>query len=233
MASKEQQKVTTKRKLLVVGIAGLLVLAGLGGLFLQYFGNRNTSAATVIRVACIGDSITEVSGYPADLQTILGKDYLVFNFGVSGSGVLLKSDIPYMNEALFWRALEFEPDIVVVMLGTNDANNKYHRYLQDFSVDYEKLIRQIQTLASKPQIYLVSPPPILNNSLDFNNTSLQQDIIPCIQQKASQLNLPIINVNACLASHPECFTDGVHPDSQGARLIAEEISRTLTTSYMG
>ncbi|MBO5015861.1 MAG: alpha/beta hydrolase fold domain-containing protein, partial [Bacteroidaceae bacterium] len=95
----------------------------------NWLDNRQAPAKDAIRVACIGNSITDGSGidmasqhgYPAILQQKLGKDYWVKNFGVSGRTMLNKGDRPYMNE-LAWRdALAFQPDIVIIKLGTNDS----------------------------------------------------------------------------------------------------------------
>jgi len=76
----------------------------------------------VTRVACIGDSITQGSGYPDRLQELLGSDYEVGNFGVDGSTVSQETAMPYMRQDKFIDAMEFKPDIVIIMLGTNDAN---------------------------------------------------------------------------------------------------------------
>ena len=53
------------------------------------------------RVACLGDSITEITGYPADLQTLLGNNSIVGNFGVSGATVDFNTDKPYFFEPAF------------------------------------------------------------------------------------------------------------------------------------
>ena len=58
------------------------------------------------RVACVGDSITYGSGikgretksYPAQLAGMLGEDYVVKNFGVSGATMLKKGDKPYWKQ---------------------------------------------------------------------------------------------------------------------------------------
>ena len=70
-----------------------------------------------IRVACIGDSITERSSNASDLQTLLGANYSVNNFGVSGSTVTLNSYKPYMQQPQFQIAEDYELDIVIIMLG--------------------------------------------------------------------------------------------------------------------
>ena len=85
----------------------------------------------VIRVACIGNSITagarldKISPeerYPTILQNLLGSDYTVQNLGVGGATLLKGSSNPYWNLPAYSTALAFKPDIIVVKLGTNDSN---------------------------------------------------------------------------------------------------------------
>ena len=82
-----------------------------------------------VRVACVGDSITFGHGikdrlhdaYPGVLSTMLGERYDVRNFGVSGTTTMMGTDMPYMNEQAYKEALEFNPQIVTIKLGTNDS----------------------------------------------------------------------------------------------------------------
>ena len=58
-----------------------------------------------IKVACIGDSVTYGSGiedrdnnsYPAQLQKMLGDEYVVGNFGKPGATLLVKGHRPYFK----------------------------------------------------------------------------------------------------------------------------------------
>lgn len=160
---------TTKRTLVAVGIVILIASSGFMVLFFGSLGNW-TSPASQIHVACIGDSITEASGYPENLQAMLGANYRVGNFGVSGSTVQLNSDRPYMNQSAFLKAKAFQPSIVIIMLGTNDAREDTHESIENFSVDYKKLINEYQALEGNQQIWLVKPPPIFDNELNLNDT---------------------------------------------------------------
>jgi lysophospholipase L1-like esterase len=217
----------TKKALLALGIAILIVSLGFIVLFLGNFGIR-TKPANLIYVACVGDSITEGSGYPVYLQAMLGDSYKVGNFGVSGSTVLLNSDTPYMKQSAFQEAKAFQPSIVVIMLGTNDAHETTYEPIENFQADYKKLISAYQGLESNPQIWLVTPPPIFENEFDLSETNLEQGVIPQIKQVANELDLPTIDVNTALISYPEYFGDGVHPSSEGAMLIANEINQAIT-----
>jgi lysophospholipase L1-like esterase len=162
------------------------------------------SVFSPIRVACVGDSITEGSYYPSDLQGLLGKNYTVGNFGAGGSTVLFSSDKPYIYRIAFQKAMAFHADIVVIMLGTNDATPKYYGKIDNFDRDYKMLIGQFK--AENPQIWLV---------------------IPRIEQVATELGLPIIDVYTLLLNHPEFFTDGVHPGSEGAETVAAAVYQAI------
>ena len=111
-----------KMKLLAIGIA-IMIVSGTAAVFIQTVENKKTPPLP-IRVACVGDSIPRGSGYTVKLQSLLGTHYSVVNSGVDGSTVSLNSKRPYIRQPEFQKAEEFQPDIVVIMLGTNDANPK-------------------------------------------------------------------------------------------------------------
>ena len=217
-----EKKKTTNKRLLIVVIVILIASLILITLSFEIFGN-SPDIDSIIRVACVGDSITEGSGYPDDLWMRLGTDYIIENFGVGGSTVLLESDRPYMNQTAFQRVKIFLPDIVVIMLGTNDAIPNNYQHIDDFVDDYRKLVRAFQALDSNPKIWLVLPPPIYDDTLGPNGTNFMQGVIPRIEQIANEVNLPVINVYETLAGHPEYFVDGVHLNRQGVKLMVTEI----------
>ena len=109
---------------------------------------RQTPKTDAIRVACIGNSITDGSGidmadqygYPAELQKILGQDYWVKNFGVGARTMLNKGDHPYMNEMAWHDALAFRPDVVIIKLGTNDSKPMNWQHGDEFRHDLEQMI---------------------------------------------------------------------------------------------
>ena len=214
------------KQLLAIVIITLSVSSSL--IILVFENNaKKKSANSIIRVACVGDSITEYSHYPDNLQTILGDNYLVENFGVASSAVLLSSDKPYMKQAAFQKSKDFQPTIVIIMLGTNDAKAGNYRSIANFPNDYEELIGEYDRLPDDQKIWIVTPPPIFNNELGLNNTNLEQGVIPGIAQVANDLSLPTINVNTALTNHSDYFIDGVHPNAEGAELIASTIGDTI------
>ncbi|MCW4007966.1 MAG: GDSL-type esterase/lipase family protein [Candidatus Bathyarchaeota archaeon] len=219
-----------KRKCLLA-VSILLLVTAL--VLLAFFsGNRANESANLklAHVACLGDSITESSGYPEYLQALLGANSVVGNFGVSGATVSFNSYKPYYFEAAFERAKRFEPTTVIIMLGTNDARTDYYQQIDNFVTDYTRIINSLQALSSKPQIFLVKPPPIFNNAYDLNGTSFVEGVLSRIEQVAKTLGLPVIDVYTPLANHPEYFPDGVHPNTEGAQIIANTVYNAITST---
>ena len=109
---------------------------------------RQTPKEGAVRVACLGNSITDgfgidmasAYGYPAMLQKKLGDGYWVRNFGVSSRTMLNKGDWPYMNEPAWRDALNFKPEIVIIKLGTNDSKPENWQYNAEFKQDLEQMI---------------------------------------------------------------------------------------------
>lgn len=99
------------------------------------------------RVTCVGDSITSggaclQESYVNDLQDMLGSTYEVLNAGKSGC-TMLKDGLdnngnPYScwDGDEFKAALESKPDIVTIMLGTNDAKFFNWEGIQQNTGDY-------------------------------------------------------------------------------------------------
>ena len=218
---------TSKRKrIIVVAVAILVVTLSLTVVFSEILASNNVNGK-LARVACLGDSITELTGYPEDLQTLLGNSSVVKNFGVSGATVNLHSNQPYIYETAYRNARNFLPTTVIIMLGTNDARIDTYEKVSNFTANYERMINRTQHWNSTQQIFLVVPPPIFNNALDLNSTSFAEGVVPRIHQVADDLGLAIIDVYTPLIGHPEYFPDGVHPDCEGTRVIANIIYNAI------
>jgi lysophospholipase L1-like esterase len=221
----QKSRLGSKMKASAIGSIFLVILLGLAVYIVV---ETNTASAQTIRVACVGDSITEGSGYPDKLQLLLGSNYTVSNFGVSGSTVSLNSSLPYMNQTEFRRAEDFNPDIVVIMLGTNDAQPEIASDEDNFEADYSKLVYSFKKLEGNQLIWIVKSPPIFSTDTSYNNTRLVDTVFSHIDKVADQLNLPTVDVYSALSSYPDYFFDGVHPNPNGASVIASNVYDAIT-----
>ncbi len=183
-----------------------------------------------IRVACVGDSITRGTEYTLYLWDLLGSDYIIGDFGVGGATATLNSESSYMNETALELAKQFQPDIVVIMLGTNDADSAFNDFEEEFISGYIELIVVFQSLPSEPKIWIVKPPPIFNSSTTLNNEILADRVIPNICEIANQTGSQLIDVYTPLINHPEYFIDGIHPKVSGAKIIANTVYSEIKTS---
>ncbi len=211
------------RKKLMMLAAGLVVLLISSGLVAYYlFADK---ASESIRVACVGDSLTQSTEYPYDLWNLLGnQSYSLRNFGAGSTTVTLQSETPYMNTTVFQDALNFQPNIVIIMLGTNDAQPSLHQFNASFVGDYVKLVTAFQGLSSKPEVWVVLPPPIISNqSGKMDSAYFEDTIIPGIMQAANETDVPVIDVYSAFAERPDYYLDGVHVNSEGAKLIADTV----------
>ena len=151
------------------------------------------------------------------------------NFGVCGSTVSQNSTIPYMNQTAFKTAEDFDPEIVVIMLGTNDANPEIAHSEDNFESDYVQLISSFEGLNGDQLIWVVKSPPIFSNNSSYNNTYLADNVLPQVDNVADQLNLPTVNIYSAFGNHSEYFMDGVHPNPDGASLIASNVYDAITS----
>jgi len=193
-------------------------------------------AAEKIKVACVGDSITAGAGvkdaknrYPAQLGVLLGPDYEVKNYGNSGSTMLDDGDKPYKNQKSFTDAVAFAADIVVIKLGTNDSKPQNWKKKEGFATSTKSLVEAFQKANPKAKIYLCYPVPVIaQGNFGINNEKVKGEIIPLIKQVADELKLPVIDLYAALDGKPELFPDRVHPNDEGATLIAKTVYAAIS-----
>lgn len=187
-----------------------------------------------IRVACVGDSITQGAGadngksYPSQLQEILGPKYEVGNFGVSGRTLLNKGDYPYTKESAYQKAKDFQPNAVIIMLGTNDTKPQNWKHQSEFAADYKALVTSFKTLESKPQIFVCRPCPVPepgNFGITETNVKLE---IPMIDKLAEEEKLEVIDMHAALEATPALLPDRVHPNTEGAKVMAETAAKAVS-----
>lgn len=199
------------------------------------------------RVACVGNSITDgygidmadVDGYPAQLQRILGRDYCVRNFGVSGRTMLNSGDRPYMKERAWADAKAFSPDIVVIKLGTNDSKSaNWDGHAKDFTADAQRMIDELKALPSNPVIYLCNPikadaPRKVGDPREINDSTIANAIVPAIAKLARKNKLQVIDLRDVIdpKSKDDMQRDGIHPTPKGAKRIAKAVAEEIVHSF--
>ena len=219
---------TARTKILVAVILIAVISIASFAFFLKSF--LTPSFWELTRVACVGDSITEITSYVSTLQAKMNQTSTIGNFGASGATVSLSSVEPYLLENISKDAQSFQPATIIILLGTNDARQDVYPYIDTFVSDYKVLISKFQALESNPKIYLALPPPIFNNTIGISISHLADEVIPRIRQVANETGLPLIDTYTSMLNHPEYFVDGVHPNDDGARVIAETIYKEICST---
>lgn len=194
----------------------------------------SSCASDPIKVACVGDSITAGSGlkcqsntaYPYVLGQLLGNDYAVLNCGRSGATALKKSNAPYWKFNEFTNVFAYDPDVVIIKLGTNDTKFN-HWDAEGFAKDYQCLIDTFNTISSQPKIYCCLPVPVFKDVWGINDSTMVNGVIPIIEEIAKRNNLSIIDLYHSMKPYGAYFKDGVHPKEAGAEEMAKIFAKTL------
>lgn len=181
------------------------------------------------RVLCVGDSITEgwgltnarVEAYPARLQELLGPDYKVLNCGVSGSCMVKGDRATYWQSRRFMAATNFDAQIVIIKLGTNDGDPpRWNAHKGEFYDDYVAMIQEFRKHGRDPRIYVCYPVPCFGTVKAPQGRTIKTEVIPIIQKVAESQGATIIDLNTPLQDDGNFFPDGVHPNADGAKKMA-------------
>lgn len=186
-----------------------------------------------ITLLCIGSSVTEGEGaepieqmsYPAQLANALGDRFQVINAGVGGTCMISEPPFnSYSNTAQFLNRSQYQPDIVTIMLGSNDAPDVgiLPQPKEDFKYHCRNMITAYQTLPSSPRIILVFPQTSYHENNVTREYNMNHIVVPAITEVASELHLPIIDVKAATLNHPEWYQeDGLHLNNAGYTALAQ------------
>lgn len=228
----------------LLGAAAVLAVAMAGGFGYLYThgmsGISHTSepAAGQLRVACVGDSVTYGHGttgwpknnYPSQLQQLLGADYHVNNYGVSGFAVQDTADRPYRSLQHYTDSLAYKADYVVFMMGANDSKPENW-------IDAESYRQQLTALLDSygdTQLLLCTPAAaffIEGQTEGVTSHDIQPLVVEQIAQicreVAAERGCTLVDIHAVTKDHPEWFADGVHPGNDGAAAIAQAVAQAL------
>ena len=191
------------------------------------------------KIACVGDSITYGAGipnrmtgsYPAQLGQMLrpySDQWEVRNFGVSGATLLRRGDLPYVQQSAYAEARQWLPDIVIIMLGTNDSKPQNWVRKDEYVPDYVTLIDGFAGLASPPAIWICKPVPAFQVQWGINPDIIRDEIGPMIDEIASLRDVRVVDLHTPMLDTAMHFPDAIHPDATGSGLMAQVLLPLLT-----
>lgn len=240
-----------KKVLTIIGVVVvvLVVVVVIGFHYLYNHGLSGQYANTdakegQIKVACVGDSITyghgvenwEENNYPAQLQQMLGDEYHVMNFGSSGACVNPNGDQPYTSRDVYQASIDYDADILMFMLGTNDSKPENWTDIDTFMENYMDLLGTYLVSENLPQVYIgLCAEGYYTQEYDpatgIAGYDIQPGIVDEIAERLALMPLSsvypfsVIDVHSLTEAHPEWFeADGIHPNADGAKAIAELVA---------
>ena len=222
----------------------LLVLFCLTTLQLPAAAKRKKVAAEPVRVACVGNSITYGTGiadrehfsYPVQLQQMLGNGYVVGNFGKPGATLLYKGHRPYVEQPEFKEALRFKGDIAVIHLGINDTDPRnWPNYRDEFVKDYLSIMDSLRAANPKVRFILARMTPIADRHPRFQSGTKQwhDEIQTAIETVARVSGAELIDFHEPLYPYPNLLPDAIHPNPEGAGILAKTVYGGITGNYGG
>ncbi len=196
---------------------------------------------------------SDMAAYPSILGQLLGSDYLVFNQGVTSSCVLnITSEgaimgLPYIRQEKYRQAINLKGDIYIVMLGTNDAqdgmhdilpiqdkNNNLIAYHKEFPVFYQEIIDSIKKSNPQAHLFICKPVPILQCIWRKHKEEYLERLLPYLDTLVNKNEMVyMIDVHQAFreitGNNIQNFyqKDGLHPNKEGANIIAHIIYDTL------
>ncbi|MDE5678188.1 GDSL-type esterase/lipase family protein [Phocaeicola sp.] len=202
------------------------------------------SAREIVKVACVGNSITygigvadpDKESYPAQLQHMLGEEYVVQRFGKPGATLLNKGHRPFMKQQEFRDALNFAADVVVIHLGVNDTDPRdWPNYRDAFITDYRALIDSFRVANPKCRILIARLTPIADRHPRFESGTRDWhgEIQLAIETIARNAQVQLIDFHSLLYSYPYMLPDAVHPDKEGAAILAKTVYEGITGDFGG
>ena len=205
---------------------------------------RKPKVQPKIKVSCVGNSITygmrienrEQDCYPAQLQRMLGDRYEVGNFGKSGATLLRHGHRPYFEQEEFRQAMAFAGDIVVIHLGINDTDPRNWPHFQDeFVGDYLALVDSLRSVNPKARFIIARMTPIGSTHSRFiSGTKVWHgQIQEAIETVAHAAGAELIDFYEPLYRYPWMFPDAIHPNVEGAGILAKTVYSGITGDYGG
>lgn len=213
---------------------------------------KSSAADATIDITCVGDSITAGSGattiatdsYPAQLATKLGEGYKTYNHGIPGIKVLQSSSAAdtastdgqfrgtEQNYIGYYSSIATNPDIVIIMLGTNDVvvDSKNFQCTDakraQIKAGYTDLVQSYLALDCNPTVILAKIPannyPENDSKNRYYTTRAKSQVLSEIYDEvAAEYGLSVIDIGGYTwpwtdEEKAEYFaSDNLHPSTAG------------------
>lgn len=236
--------------LLILGFIAALVFLELllrifGGAYLLYrqgFNGSKNNIRSVYRILCLGDSFTLGVGagkeedYPAQLKNMLKKSkpqkyFEVINKGVGGYNSA--EVLYYLDKNLD----KYEPDLVILMIGTNDGHNTH---LNDWALGQKEWYVKISSWITGLRIYkLINFVKLsisqfhnvqeLNHEVDLRRSSVQKNNYE-ITYRSSPVNIKKEEVNEIANEVKRLFKNG--KNEKANNLLVETSNKENVWEYL-
>lgn len=210
---------------------------------LRYFdtykqGDGESVKTEKIKIAFIGDSVTKGTGtdnsstdsYPAQLGAMLGDAYEVGNYSEGGRCVLSDSGSMYLDSDAFAESLLYQPDVVCIMLGTNDVSALLtkEKGTEQLYRDMLTLIEKYTALESSPIVYLLTP------TVRTDDRALEEGIrdiiLPTYKKISEDTGVGYVDTFTVSQDMKHHFIDSVHPDAVACSYIATWLYNAIVSN---
>jgi lysophospholipase L1-like esterase len=196
-----------------------------------------------VRIATLGNSITigatltnpTVECYPAQLQVMLQEKYgdtcKVSNFAVSGRTLLKHGDFPLWNEPSFKQALDFLPNICLILLGTNDSKpQNWDVYGDEYIDDYLSMIDTFKYRNPFTKYIVCFPPPAYDIVWGIRDSVIVNHVIPAIDSIVELTGATLVDFYTPLIDSVSLFPDKIHPNARGSKVMAKIVFDKIVES---
>ena len=197
-----------------------------------------------LKITFLGDSITQGSGTTAEdkiFHQIIKRDYNLaeaYKCGIGGTRIAKQTSSSFHIHDLYFSLrvdiLPLETDVVVIFGGTNDFGHGDAKMGTIDSTDIytfygalNDLISKIKDKNKNAKIVFLTPLRRVSENMPNINGLILADYVNAIINVANKYNLPCIdlfNSNIFDPFDTEVVPDGLHPNTEGYKVIAEKIS---------
>lgn len=206
----------------------------------------------MVKILCFGDSNTwgavpsemrrynEHERWPSILRNYLPSGCELIEEGQAGRTAAHDDPAEQERNALAYLQPCLEthtPDLVLLMLGTNDLKKRFALSATDISEGVAILVEQTlefedstkkATAKTKPKVLLIAPPPIYEvgafKRMFAGGASKSLDFSTLYQGTATQLGCAFFDAGLIVKS---CAKEGIHWQADQHQLLAEALAPTI------